>query len=105
MATQAPKLYYTQDIIPHVYGISIALFVIMGVYSSYSCLILDQYSECSTFTLFFHLLGLTTIFALSLTSIILLAKNLGNFANIDIDGVMAFVKEEQCSEGPLQVSL
>jgi competence protein ComGF len=73
---------------------SIALFVVLGVYSKYSCIILGTKSEqdCSTFALIYNLIGMITVSSLALASIILLAMNLGNFSNIDIEGTMAFVK-------------
>lgn len=104
MAKEAPKLFLTQDIVPHVYGLSIALFVIMGVYLWIALAVDQLFKECSAIPIISHGLGLTIVFSLSIASIVLFSKNLGNFASIDIDNLMAFVKDEKCSEGPLQVS-
>ena len=45
-----------------------------------------------------------TISSLAITCIVLISKNLGAFAAIDIDGAFSFVYTGQCSEGPLQVA-
>lgn len=76
----------------HIYGMSIALFVIIGVYWILSMFLIEQKSdgECSAFTLIFHMVGMVTISSLAIACIILLFKNLGEFADIDIDGALSF---------------
>jgi hypothetical protein len=45
-----------------------------------------------------------TISSLAIACIILLSKNLGAFADIDIDGALSYASTGQCSEGPLQLA-
>lgn len=86
---------------------SIAVFVVLAVYSLYSVQMLtnDQEDDCKSFTLFFHIMGMLTVSALSLACIGLLSKNLSAFADIDLDGILKYVRDAKCSEGPLQVAL
>lgn len=76
----------------HIYGMSIALFVIIGVYSILSMLLVELKSdgECSAFTLIFHIASMVTISSLAIACIVLLFKNLGAFADIDIDGAFSY---------------
>jgi hypothetical protein len=85
---------------------SIALFVIIGVYWILSMFLIEVKSdgECSAFTLIFHMICMITISSLAIACIILLSKNLGAFADIDIDGALSYASTGQCSEGPLQLA-
>ena len=61
--------------------------------------------HCEFFTVIFHVVGMSTISALSIACIILFSKNLIVFSDIDLDGTMYFVRTGACSEGPLQLAL
>ena len=83
---------------------SIALFVIIGVYCILTMLLIEVKSdgECSAFTLIIHIASMVTISSLAIACIVLLFKNLSAFADIDIDGAFSYASSQLCSEGPLQ---
>ena len=45
-----------------------------------------------------------TISSLAIACIVLLFKNLGAFADIDLDGTFYYASTGHCSEGPLQLA-
>ena len=61
--------------------------------------------QCKTFTLFLHIFGMIIVSAISLACIGLLIKNLSAFEDIDLDGIMYYLGNAKCSEGPLQLAL
>ena len=87
---------------------SIALFIVVGMYSKWSLFLFNVKSDedCSGFTLFYHVLGMITISSLSIASIALFAKNIIIFSDLPMDGELgSLIKQVGCSEGPLQVAL